>query len=97
MMVALLLIFFAWMVIQTRISQSKLRRQSAAHNSVPAIHDFKSSASTFLFHGVSRETLQQEESVGISNQEKELENRAEELTVRFLATQQEWKLTAVNP
>ena len=63
---------------------------------MPPIHDFKSSALTFLFHGIDQESLRHIEDVGASNQESELEKRAKDVTVKFVATDQGWKLSSVN-
>jgi hypothetical protein len=94
--VGLLLIFFAWMVVYARINQSRLRRQWTNQGSVPMTHDFKSSALSFLFHGLDYETLKNMDDAGISNQEKELGNRAEHVTVRLVATDQGWKLSSAD-
>lgn len=94
--VGLLLIFFTWTVIYARISQSRLRRQWVRPNEVPPIHDLKSSALSFLYHGLDQESLRQADTLGASNQEKELEKSTKEITVRLVATEQGWKLSAVD-
>lgn len=94
--VALLLIFFIWMVLYSRISQSQLRTQWGSQSSTPPIHDFKSSASTFLFHGFDEESLNSLKDVGATNGERELEKCAKEITVKFVATDQGWKLSSVD-
>lgn len=98
--VTLLLIFFVWLVIYARIVQSRLRKQweTSGSRSLPPIHDFKGSALSLLFHGLHDQSLTrlEGEGVGASNREKELSDKAGELTVRFVATNQGWKLAAVD-
>jgi hypothetical protein len=70
--VGLPLIFFGWMVVHVRINQSRLRKQWTSRDTVPLIHDFKSSALSVLFHGLDRESMMHMENIGASSQEKEL-------------------------
>jgi hypothetical protein len=56
-MVCLLLIFFVWMVVHSRINQSQLRRQWTSEGVAPPVHDFKSSALSILFHRLNQESL----------------------------------------
>lgn len=95
--VGLLLVFFAWMVVYARIDQSRLRSQWTSDNSVPSIYDFKSSALTVLFHGLNGQSLTHMEDVGASNRERDSEKKAKEVTVKFVATNQGWKLSSVDP
>lgn len=90
-----LLVFFTWMVVYARIEQSRLRRQWKDEDSIPRIHDFKSSALEFLFHGMDRETMRQMDDIGATNQTGELEKRAEKVMVTLVATEQGWKLSSV--
>lgn len=96
MVVGLLLVFFTWMVVYARVSQSQLRKQWASQESVPLIHDFKSSASSVLLHGLDDATLQRMDNVGASNSEREAGKRAKEVIVRLVATDQGWKLSSVD-
>lgn len=94
MIVGSLLIFFIWMVVYARRDQSRLRRQWKDEDSVPLIHDFKSSALDFLFHGMDAETLRHMANMGATNQTGELEKRAEKVMVALIATEQGWKLSS---
>ncbi|KAF2852083.1 hypothetical protein T440DRAFT_553998 [Plenodomus tracheiphilus IPT5] len=93
--VGALLVFFTWMAIYARIEQSRLRRQWKDEDSVPFIHDFKSSALDFLYHGLDRDSLRHMDDIGATNQIRELEKRAEKVMVTLVATDQGWKLSSV--
>ena len=96
LVVGLLVIFFVWMVVYGRVSQLQLQKQWTDQDSVPPVYDFKSSALDLLFHGLDGETLRHLQGTGASNQEKELEQRAKEVTVRLVATEQGWKLSSID-
>jgi hypothetical protein len=96
MVVGLLLIFFTWMVVHARMSQSRLRKEWVSGETVPLIHDFKSSASSVLLHGLDDETLRRMGNVGASNSEGGASRRAKEITVRLVATDQGWKLSSID-
>ncbi|KAI8933165.1 hypothetical protein NX059_009806 [Plenodomus lindquistii] len=90
-----LLVFFMWMVLYSRNDQSRLRKQWKSEDSVPPIHDFKSSALDLLYHGLDQEALRQMIDVGVTNQTRELEKRVENVKVTLVATDQGWKLSSV--
>jgi hypothetical protein len=96
LVVGLLVIFFVWMVVYSRVSQSQLQKRWTDQGSVPPVYDFKSSALNLLFHGLDSETLRHLQGTGAPNQENELEKRAKEVTVRLVATEQGWKLSSIE-
>jgi hypothetical protein len=96
LVVGLLLIFFTWMVVYARISQSQLRKQWVGQDAAPLIHDYKSSALSVLLHGLDHESLRHIGDISASNSESEVEKSAKEITVKLVATEQGWKLSSVG-
>jgi hypothetical protein len=96
LVVGLLLIFFAWMVVYARVSQSQLRKQWVGQDTAPLIHDYKSSALSVLLHGLDHDSLRHIGDVSASKAESEVEKSAKEITVKLVATEQGWKLSSVG-
>jgi hypothetical protein len=96
LVVGLLLIFFTWMVVYARVSQSQLRKQWVGQDAAPLIHDYKSSALSVLLHGLDHESLRHIGDISASKAESEVEKSAKEITVKLVATEQGWKLSSVG-
>jgi hypothetical protein len=96
LIVGLLLVFFAWMVVYARASQSRLRKQWAGQDKAPLIYDYKSSALSVLLHGLDHESLKHIDEISASNVESEVEKSAKEITVKLVATEHGWKLSSVG-
>jgi hypothetical protein len=84
------------MVVLSRINQLQLRRHWTSEGAAPPIHDFNSSASSTLFHGLDRESLRHIEDTSTSNQDSESKKKAERVEVRLVATEQGWKLSSTD-
>jgi hypothetical protein len=92
--VVLTLLFFAGVVIQAKLDQSRLHKAWAFEGTLNKLdHDFKSSALTLLFHGLSKDSLDSMAAVGSTNREKELKKLAKETNVQLVPTDQGWKLS----
>ncbi|KAF2012063.1 hypothetical protein BU24DRAFT_425893 [Aaosphaeria arxii CBS 175.79] len=92
--IGLLIVFFLGMVIQTTISQSRLRAEAGVDGIVPPVHDLKSDALAFLFHGFDKESLDMMGTVGATNRQREITKRAKEFNVQLVPTEQGWKLSS---
>jgi hypothetical protein len=82
--------------VYSRVSQLQRQKRWTDLGSIPPVYDFKSSALDLLFHGLDSETLRYLQDTSASNHEKELEERAKEVTVRLVATNEGWKLSSVD-
>lgn len=84
--VAMFLLFFVWMILQSRAQQAEL---------APS-HDFKSSALTFLFHGFDYESLSQLQEAGSDDDTQTLGRKIRDVQVRLVRTHQGWKLSSIK-
>jgi hypothetical protein len=95
--VVLTLLFFAGVIIQAKLDQSRLHKAWAFEGTLSKLDDdFKSSALTLLFHGLNKDSLDSMAAIGSTNGEKELKRLAKETNVQLVPTDQGWKLSMTD-
>lgn len=90
------LMFFIWVVIQSKIDQAQLRKAWEKEGVHAPFYDFKSSALTLLFHGLDDGSRRELVDVGSTNQTSEMEKRVKNVDIQLIATERGWKLSTVG-